>query len=60
MQSVQSSCSHMSKWDPAYKLIINLDETNAYITNNLQNCELSICCKEPYIEGTVNAVSLLT
>jgi hypothetical protein len=47
----------MSKWDPAYKLILNLDETNAikFITNNLPHCELSIGCKEKYIEGTVNA-----
>jgi hypothetical protein len=29
LYSVQCSCSLMSKWDPAYKLILNLDETNA-------------------------------
>jgi len=47
----------MSKWDPAYKLILNLDETNAikFITNNFPHSELSTGYEEKYIEGTVNA-----
>jgi hypothetical protein len=47
----------MSKWDAAYKLILNLDKTTAikFITNNLPRCALSIGYKEYCIEETVNA-----